>query len=705
MHSMDWKDENTFRYEFILRLLFIASVFIIVNLNWLGVYIGDEINYPLVYGLTSGYLLLNLLWILGREKFSYQGDYWYIVVAIDFTITFAYIFATGGAESNLFLMLGIVPMIAGVYFGLKGAVVAGVAEIAAFTFVVLLDKVLIKQVEATNYSHLVIRYVYIAGSALFDAVITGLMAKDRDRLEVLYKISQSNSSIPILSRLVESILGLLSDHLRASKVLLILYEEQSDDLRIQEPAIGLSAVEIATINDQLNSEEAYEKLLSVDKSMRTNANFLPGLAGEQASSKKSRLDVMITSLRARERKIGYIVLWRREDQKEFTRRDERFMNLVSDHIAVYIENTLLYKKSEENVAQLSSLIRVVDAIGSLSKLDDIYTLALDVVRGLFAPDMALINVVNRKTGLLEPVKSFGFSEYYQLHNLGRPFERILDCFVLTHDRGFLSPDIDKDKRCPNLRVEEGVKSVLCTAIKSGKEVYGILHLASRYPGAFNEQDLTLANAIGEQLGIALERAELFNEINRLAITDSLTGLYNRRYLNNILEDEIKRSSRYNHPLSFVMIDIDHFKFYNDRNGHPMGDQVLRDLAKILKENTREVDVLFRYGGEEFLILVPEANKDEAVVMAERIRSMVKEFRFPMEEDQPEGDLTISIGVASYPEDGASGELLIEMADRALYQAKRMGRDSVIPYSVRYPDEHNIRGSAKWGSDGKHGQYS
>ncbi len=332
------------------------------------------------------------------------------------------------------------------------------------------------------------------------------------------------------------------------------------------------------------------------------------------------------------------------------------------------------------MAQLTSLIRVVDAIGTVSSIDHIYNLALDVVRGLFAADMALINIINHETGLLEPVRSFGFSEKYRQRNISHPFERIESCYVLTGDRAFLSDDVTHDDRCPNLRVEKGVKSILCVPIKSSNTAYGILHLASRYHGAFTQNDMTLANAIGEQVGMAVERAHLFDEINRLAITDALTGLYNRRYLANILEEEVKRSDRYAHPLSFIMIDIDHFKFYNDHHGHPMGDEVLRTLARLLRDSVRDVDTVFRYGGEEFSVLAPELDKEDVSFLAERLRKVVKDHRFSFEDEQPEGDLTISIGVASFPDDAADGAELIQRSDQALYLAKRQGRDRVSVYA-------------------------
>ncbi len=162
-----------------------------------------------------------------------------------------------------------------------------------------------------------------------------------------------------------------------------------------------------------------------------------------------------------------------------------------------------------------------------------------------------------------------------------------------------------------------------------------------------------------------------------AMTDELTGLYNFRYFRRQLDLEIKRAERYRHPLSLLMLDIDEFKHYNDLHGHPQGNEVLRQLAALLRDNTRETNVVARYGGEEFVVLLPETGKWVAIRTAERLCSMIQDAVFPFEKEQPGGNLTVSLGVASYPWDAEEAEGLIQIADAFLYQAKRQGRNRVL----------------------------
>lgn len=166
------------------------------------------------------------------------------------------------------------------------------------------------------------------------------------------------------------------------------------------------------------------------------------------------------------------------------------------------------------------------------------------------------------------------------------------------------------------------------------------------------------------------------ETKTLAITDDLTKLYNHRYLIHQLTKELKRAKRYKEPLSFIMMDIDHFKQYNDNNGHEKGNELLAELAKLLKAETREADVIARYGGEEFAIICPKTDKKSALDIAERLRSKIEMFDFPCACYQPCGRITVSFGVASHPEDAAEISELIDRADAGLYLAKRKGRNQV-----------------------------
>jgi diguanylate cyclase (GGDEF)-like protein len=166
-------------------------------------------------------------------------------------------------------------------------------------------------------------------------------------------------------------------------------------------------------------------------------------------------------------------------------------------------------------------------------------------------------------------------------------------------------------------------------------------------------------------------------LTALTTIDEKTGLFNFRHFKQAVNEEIKRAERYNRHMSLVMIDIDHFKHYNDTNGHPMGDLLLKELSLILKESIRETDMVARFGGEEFILLLPETPPREALKLAESLRLRIKNHVFPMEEKQPNKDLTVSMGVASYPSRNVvSPDTLLERADKALYKAKKQGRNRV-----------------------------
>ena len=173
----------------------------------------------------------------------------------------------------------------------------------------------------------------------------------------------------------------------------------------------------------------------------------------------------------------------------------------------------------------------------------------------------------------------------------------------------------------------------------------------------------------------LEKAK--TKLRKLAVTDGLTGLYNYRAFRRQLHMEVQRSKRFNLPVSLLMMDIDHFKAYNDRFGHLNGDRVLKRFAQILHENIREVDCLARYGGEEFALILPGTEKKAAKIVAEKVRRLVERSPFPMEKKLPKGRVTISVGVASYPEDTRDEEEFIRLSDIAMYRAKKSGRNRTV----------------------------
>jgi diguanylate cyclase (GGDEF)-like protein len=226
-------------------------------------------------------------------------------------------------------------------------------------------------------------------------------------------------------------------------------------------------------------------------------------------------------------------------------------------------------------------------------------------------------------------------------------------------------------------------SFISYPIMIGGRKVGVLNVTDKSGGgSFGDVDLTLLDLIGPQVALALERAEWqerATEFQLMSITDPLTTLTNRRYLEERLMEELNRSRRYDYPMSFLMIDIDDFKGYNDKNGHQAGDLALQITAHCLKGALRSADVASRYGGEEFCILLPQTAMAEAGTIAERIRQRVSTADFPHGKTQPLGRVSVSIGVSTFSSLVNTPENIIAAADRALYQAKSMGKDRVVFY--------------------------
>ncbi len=212
------------------------------------------------------------------------------------------------------------------------------------------------------------------------------------------------------------------------------------------------------------------------------------------------------------------------------------------------------------------------------------------------------------------------------------------------------------------------------------EIIGILCLG---PSVSNQEYpldvLEMLGILANMLSVALHNAKNFDQIKAMSYTDEMTGLHNYRFFTMRLREEIARAKRNKSTLSLLILDVDFFKNYNDALGHPAGDEILRQLSAILKNAVRDNDIVARYGGEEFAIISPSTDEKGSSILAERIRSTIERHPFPHQEIQPNGTLTISIGIAIYPENAMTVEDVIIAADRALYHAKASGRNQVVMF--------------------------
>jgi diguanylate cyclase (GGDEF)-like protein len=226
-------------------------------------------------------------------------------------------------------------------------------------------------------------------------------------------------------------------------------------------------------------------------------------------------------------------------------------------------------------------------------------------------------------------------------------------------------------------------SFICYPIRVAGRQVGVLNVTDKAGGeAYDELDVSLLDLLVPQMALALDRAEWHQKATQfqlLSITDPLTGLVNRRYLEERLSEELERSKRHRFAMSFLMIDIDFFKEYNDQHGHPAGDLALEMTAQCLKSALRSADVAARYGGEEFSVLLPQTNISEAHVIAERIRRRVERTQYPHGKSQPHGAVTVSIGISAFGPRLDTPAQVVAAADHALYVAKSHGKNRVEAY--------------------------
>ena len=257
-------------------------------------------------------------------------------------------------------------------------------------------------------------------------------------------------------------------------------------------------------------------------------------------------------------------------------------------------------------------------------------------------------------------------------------------WVAQNGEAVVVPDTTKDTRFFG-KVDEKTKmetqSIVAVPVKFRDTCLGVIELINCIgPEGFNPRDLKLLEALSDFAAIALENARHVKRIHELTITDDCTSLYNARHMGSILETEIYRSQRYNYEFSIVFIDLDHFKQVNDTHGHLVGSRLLAEIGNSLKAHCRLIDFAFRYGGDEFVLLLPQTSKENAMNVARRLHKLVREMVWLA----PEGlniKLTSSLGLASYPVDSRSKEGLLHLADEAMYLVKNTNRDSVAAANI------------------------
>jgi diguanylate cyclase (GGDEF)-like protein len=324
--------------------------------------------------------------------------------------------------------------------------------------------------------------------------------------------------------------------------------------------------------------------------------------------------------------------------------------------------------------RIETIYEASRALGALLNQREISNEVLSIVENVLGYETCSIKLLDRKQQKLREIARIQMGK--------RLFANLPQNVAVT---GLLAGAIENIK---TLRIGElddansyapltlGTQSLLVVPLVSQGEAIGLLVAESLAADHFSDSDEKVFSVLAAEAAMAYENARLHEELEKLAVTDELTGIYNYRFFNERLCEEKRRARRYRQPLSLLMVDIDWFKQYNDNYGHQAGNAVLKGVADMIRASIRDTDILCRYGGEEFVVILPQTEAAEARRVAERVRANIEKSAFGLAPDEPVVSLTVSVGITTYPDNGESPERLVQIVDQAMYRAKEMGRNKV-----------------------------
>jgi diguanylate cyclase (GGDEF)-like protein len=339
------------------------------------------------------------------------------------------------------------------------------------------------------------------------------------------------------------------------------------------------------------------------------------------------------------------------------------------------------KHAEEEVGrytkQLEALFNIGATVSRTLNLEELLDNVLDTVLMVMGVEVGGIFLLDQQTSKLLLRAHRGMSPEFirkvEVVSIGDGGQ------VAKSGKPILAEDVSASSKLSRMRkMGDGIQSFAAVPIMVKEKILAVMGVGSREYRKFPDWETLMLDTIANQIGMAIENAQLYEHALELAFTDGLTGLYNRRYIMEQIEREFIRAQRSKATLSLVMVDLDGLKAINDRFGHHVGDIFLKEVARVVKVNTRASDVAARWGGDEFMLLAPGTDSRSASKIAERIRAQVERYKIQLEGD--EVGITISAGIVSYPAHASVVEELLKKVDEAMYNAKRGGKNqsSVFP---------------------------
>jgi len=351
--------------------------------------------------------------------------------------------------------------------------------------------------------------------------------------------------------------------------------------------------------------------------------------------------------------------------------DLQTLQTLANQIATSLQKARLYARTQEHLRVMTALQSISHTVTSSLEINEILNNVIRLLRDSFG--YTYVGVYLLDGDVLHLGAQIGYPDNMVISEL--PITSgVIGRTARTKETQFIR-DVSADRDF--IRASYEVKSEIAVPLLKDENVLGVLNVESKDEASLDENAVNFLKALAGSIAVAIDNARLHAEVKLMAMTDVVSGLANRRAFDEVLEAEVTRASRYENPLSLIILDLDSFKEYNDKWGHPAGDVRLREIADLLRANVRDPDVAARYGGEEFAVILPNTSKGGAIQLAERLRRSAEACApYRNGNHSPISGYTISLGVANFPEDATSVEELLHAADNAELTAKRLGKNRV-----------------------------
>jgi diguanylate cyclase (GGDEF)-like protein len=371
-------------------------------------------------------------------------------------------------------------------------------------------------------------------------------------------------------------------------------------------------------------------------------------------------------------------LWVQSDGALVRRLARKWASTVAEKNRVIART---HKELEILVKDLSTLYMIGQSVNSTIDQDELFQNICHHLPCQIGIQEFAILLLDPEQQRLNVNAAWGFPHLERIRAMSFEVGEGVTGLVAQSGRMIYISNVREDLRYMHYRGEHRrTGSFLSVPLNYKGELIGVMNCGRTKIDGFSKNEIKLLQLVANQIALSIANARLYAKTRELSVRDELTGLYNRRHFLHVLQLEWKRASRFHHPLSLLMLDVDHFKKYNDTYGHKEGDRVLKQMGHLLMKTLREVDTLARFGGEEFVVVLPDTDRNGALAVGEKLRRIVESEKFTLTDQNPI-PVTMSVGVANYPDDVIMLEDLIDHADMALYDAKDQGRNRVVAYPM------------------------